>query len=231
MQKASKPNSLQTKDRCAVCGSSLTNGVCPSCGWVQILFPRVVPSEIGEFNARRKEAARQLHREANDSKGALAKTESALADEKYKNESLRQELSKAKNETRTAKSETESLKKKLVNADKNLAALGNKSQGLAADVQRLSSRNKALKDEVARVKAELSSLKQNPPSANGAQIRIEKSYGKYKLYDAAGVVRRDNGTVIGKSGIELYDGCAFDIDELSFRVSAPEFDLDNLVLD
>lgn len=230
MQKVDKHTQQNGNDLCKVCGSELLNGVCPICGWAQIIFPHEVPSEIVDFNARREETAKRLHKETCEAKTTLKKLEKSHDEEISKSEMYQQRLKEAKEETRCAKIECERYKTKIVNADKELAALKNRNQDLAANIQRLCSQNQSLVKEKENALAELELMKKNPPVSAGAQIRIAENNGKYTLYDVSGVVRRSNGNVIGKSGIELYDGYIFHIGELSFKVNAPEFNIDNLIL-
>lgn len=230
MQKTNNKTLQFQNDLCPVCGGTLTNGVCSICGWIQILFPKEVPVEIEDFNAMREEVARKIHQEANISKTSLSKAKTELAEVKGKADKLQKSLTAASGETHSAKKDCDSYRKKLENADKNIISLGKKCHDLNAENQRLSSQCLTLRNEVTKLKAEIQTQSKNPTLANGAQIYVTENNGKYKLYDVAKVVRRSNGAVIGNSGIELYDGCIFDIGDITFKVSVPEFNIDNLIL-
>lgn len=230
MQKTNNKTLQFQNDLCPVCGGTLTNGVCSTCGWIQILFPKEVPEEIEVFNAMREDVARKMHQEANTSRLSLSNIQAELDEAKGRVNQLQKSLTTTSSEMHSVKKDCDSYKKKLEHADKNLTSLGYKCSNLSAENQRLSSQCLTLRNEVTKLKAEIQTQSKNPTLANGAQIYITENNGKYKLYDVAKVVRRSNGAVIGNSGIELYDGCIFDIGDITFKVSVPEFNIDNLIL-
>lgn len=236
MQKINNETCQLQNDQCPVCGGTLTNGVCVTCGWIQILFPKEVPVEIEDFNAMREEVARKIYQEANISKTSLSKVKTELDEVKGKADKLQKSLTAASGETHSAKKDCDSYRKKLENADKNIISLEKKCHDLSTENQRLTSQSQTvksqsqiLKNEVSKLKAEIQAKSKNMTPVNGAQIYVTENEGKYKLYDVAKVVRRSNGTVIGNSGIELYDGCIFDIGDITFKVSVPEFNIDSLI--
>lgn len=230
MQKVDKHTKQKGKELCKVCGSELVNGVCSTCGWVQIIFPSDVPSEIADFEVRREEMAKRIYKDSCDSKAALIKLEKAHNSECSKSEMYQQKFEEVKKEAKCAQSECERCKKQIDDANNGLTTLKIQNQKLATNVQHLSAQNQSLLKEKESVLIELERIKKNPPVSSDAQIRIAENNGRYILYDVSGIVHRSNGNSIGKSGIELYDGYIFHIGELSFKVKAPEINIDNLIL-
>ena len=80
------------EERCEICGNILTKGMCSNCGWVQIIFPNIVPSEIKDFNTQRKETAKKLYKEGCVSKTTIEKLEKDYNDEVSKNKTLEDSL-------------------------------------------------------------------------------------------------------------------------------------------
>ena len=73
--------------------------MCSNCGWVQIIFPSVVPPEITDFNTLRKETAKKLYKEVCSSKITIEKLEKDYNYEVSKNKTLKQNLNESKKET------------------------------------------------------------------------------------------------------------------------------------
>ena len=227
MDNEKKNTHMSKEERCDICGNILTKGICSNCGWVQIIFPNIVPPEITDFNTLRKNAAKNLHKKRSDFEVSSKQMEEKYATELSKNKKIEQDLNDSRIKEQATKKENERNKTLLEKANKELSSLQYKNQGLVDNVQSLTSQNQSLKTERDLALKEIEKLKQNPP-VSGAQLKIIEEYGKYRLYDVSGVVRRSNGTAIGKSGIELYDGYVFHIGDVSFKVSTPEFNFDNL---
>lgn len=218
------------EERCEICGNILTKGMCSNCGWVQIIFPNIVPSEIKDFNTQRKETAKKLYKEGCVSKTTIEKLEKDYNDEVSKNKTLEDSLKEEKAKKTAAEQEIGRLKGQVDKAQKELDSTKKEMQGLVDKVQSLASQKQTLTRERDNALAELERQKEDPSVSVGAQIRIAQNNGQYTLYDKSGIVRRSNGVSIGENGIVLYDGCVFQIEELMFKVKAPEFNLDNLIL-
>ena len=218
------------KNRCSICGSNIVNGVCAVCGWVQIIFPNQVPSEISDFDTQRKEIARNLYKGACTSKKETEELRRTIDAEVSKNKTLEDNLKEEKAKTRAVEQEKERYRTQVDKTAKELASLKDVNQRMVKDAQRMISQNQSLKTERDNALRKIEELQQNPPVSGGAQIRVTEKNGKYILYDECGVVRRSNGAAIGKSGIELYDGYIFQIGEVLFKVQTPEFNIDNLIL-
>lgn len=133
------------------------------------------------------------------------------------------EVERLKKEKDSAIGKTEAQRQRAEKAEEEARAAKN-------EMRQLASQNKSLKAENDAIHAELEQIKRNPPTLPGAQIRVTENNGKYTLHDAAGIVHRQNGEKIGRSGIELYNGYVFKIGKLSFTVGAPEIDFDNLII-
>ena len=218
------------EERCEICGNILTKGMCSNCGWVQIIFPNIVPSEIKDFNTQRKETAKKLYKEGCVSKTTIEKLEKDYNDEVSKNKTLEDSLKEEKAKKTAAEQEIGRLKGQVDKAQKELDSTKKEMQGLVDKVQSLASQKQTLTRERDNALAELERQKEDPSVSVGAQIRVAQNNGQYTLYDKSGIVRRSNGVSIGENGIVLYDGCVFQIEELLFKVKAPEFNLDNLIL-
>lgn len=218
------------EERCEICGNILTKGMCSNCGWVQIIFPNIVPSEIKDFNTQRKETAKKLYKEGCVSKTTIEKLEKDYNDEVSKNKTLEDSLKEEKAKKTAAEQEIGRLKGQVDKAQKELDSTKKEMQGLVDKVQSLASQKQTLTRERDNALAELERQKEDPSVSVGAQIRVAQNNGQYTLYDKSGIVRRSNGVSIGENGIVLYDGCVFQIEELMFKVKAPEFNLDNLIL-
>lgn len=218
------------EERCEICGNILTKGMCSNCGWVQIIFPNIVPSEIKDFNTQRKETAKKLYKEGCVSKTTIEKLEKDYNDEVSKNKTLEDSLKEEKAKKTAAEQEIGRLKGQVDKAQKELDSTKKEMQGLVDKVQSLASQKQTLTRERDNALAELERQKEDPSVSVGAQIRVAQNNGQYTLYDKSGIVRRSNGVSIGENGIVLYDGCVFHIEELMFKVKAPEFNLDNLIL-
>ena len=218
-------------DKCKVCGGDLNlsdSSFCPQCGFEHHILPEPVSDQIRKYEEKRINACKEVWEKHSLEIEKLQKT---YDEGVYKNKTLEQELERAKKETLSAQQEKEQEKKKyeakLKETGQSLEQLKKGNNNLVADIQKLMLQNESLKTELDNAKGKIEQLKQNPP-ASGAQLKIIEEYGKYRLYDVSGVVRRSNGTAIGKSGIELYDGYVFHIGDVSFKVSTPEFNFDNL---
>lgn len=218
------------EERCEICGNVLTKGMCSNCGWVQIIFPNIVPSEIKDFNTQRKETAKKLYKEGCVSKTTIEKLEKDYNDEVSKNKTLEDSLKEEKAKKTAAEQEIGRLKGQVDKAQKELDSTKKEMQSLVDKVQSLASQKQTLTRERDNALAELERQKEDPSVSVGAQIRVAQNNGQYTLYDKSGIVRRSNGVSIGENGIVLYDGCVFQIEELMFKVKAPEFNLDNLIL-
>ena len=218
------------EERCDICGNILTKGLCSNCGWAQIVFPNTVPPEIKDFNTQRKETAIKIYKEGCVSKTTIEKFKKNYEAESSKNKTLEHNLNDAKAKIAAAEQEKGRLKGQVDKAQKELASAKKEMQGLVDKVQILASQKQALTRERDNALAELERQKENPSVSVGAQIRVAQNNGKYTLYDKSGIVRRSNGVSIGENGIVLYDGCVFQIEELIFKVKAPEFNLDDLIL-
>lgn len=107
-----------------------------------------------------------------------------------------------------------------------------KIKEIQLQIEEINRSNKDLKNINFRIREENDRLNRDKASIeqqlSGAQLRIEERSGKYILFDTSGSVRRGNGSPIGKSGIELTDGYVFCIGDVRFRVTVPEFNIDNL---
>lgn len=99
-------HSQKVEERCKVCGSELSNGVCATCGWVQIIFPSEVPSEISDFNERREEMAKKLLEEGKGREAELNKI-------KGKNSEFNEDLKVLQVKYDSSKEAWEDQKKKL----------------------------------------------------------------------------------------------------------------------
>lgn len=215
-------------DKCKVCGGdlNLSDSFCPQCGFEHHILPEPVSNEVRMYEEKRINACKKVWEEHKQGYENLKKNYEA---EVSKNKKIEQDLNDSRIKEQATKKENERNKTLLEKANKELSSLHYKNQGLVDNVQSLTSQNQSLKTERDLALKEIEKLKQNPP-ASGAQLKIIEEYGKYRLYDVSGVVRRSNGTAIGKSGIELYDGYVFYIGDVSFKVSTPEFNIDNLIL-
>ncbi len=237
----------------------LTETFCPECGFERHVFPAPVSKEVEEYEKKRVEEYKgrreKNRRNVCDLEKQLVEKEKENSRIENERRSLSYQLdvqrkeskdskealeemkkaynamaSESKEETQRIKREREQYKTENDNISKDLALERNKNKELVADIQRMSSQIQSLTRENEKKSAELDLARKNPPVSAGAQIRIAENNGKYTLYDAAGVVHRANGSIIGKSGIELYDGYIFHIGELSFKVNTPDINIDNLTL-
>lgn len=226
-----KNNAHRSKEECCdICGDILTKGMCSKCGWVQIIFPNIVPSEITDFNTLRKNAAKNLHKKCSDSEVSLKQMKEMYETELSKNKKIEQDLNDSRIKEQVTKKENERNKTLLEKANKELSSLQYKNQGLVDNVQSLTSQNQSLKTERDLALKEIEKLKQNPPVSAGAQLRIIEKHGKYRLQDTSGLVCRANGQSIGEHGIELYDGYVFKVGNVRFTVTVPELDITNINL-
>ena len=214
-------------DKCKVCGGdlNLSDSFCPQCGFEHHILPEPVSEEVKRYEEKRIKAYKKAWEEHKQGYENLKKNYEA---EVSKNKTLEQSFKEEKAKTRAAEQEKERLKGQVDKVQKELDSAKKEMQGLVDKVQRLISQNRSLQTELDNALRKIEQLKQNPPVSAGAQLRITEEYGKYRLYDVTGIVRRSNGTAIGKSGIELYDGYVFHIGDVSFKVSTPEFNFDNL---
>lgn len=218
------------EERCEICGNILTKGMCSNCGWVQIIFPNIVPSEIKNFNTQRKETAKKLYKEGCVSKTTIEKLEKDYNNEVTKNNTLEDSLKEEKAKKTAAEQEKEHYRDQADKATKELASLKKKNQDLIANLQDLTSEIKSLKMEKDNALRKIEELQQNPPVSTGAQLRIIEEHGKYRLQDTSGLVCRANGQSIGEHGIELYDGYVFKVGNVRFTVTVPELDITNINL-
>jgi predicted RNase H-like nuclease (RuvC/YqgF family) len=198
---------------------------CPKCGFERHILPEHVSDDVRKYENKRIEVCKKVWEER---KQGLEKLKKNYEAEVSKNKTLEQSFKEEKAKTRAAEQEKERLKGQVDKVQKELDSAKKEMQGLVDKVQRLISQNRSLQTELDNALRKIEQLKQNPPASAGAQLRIIEEYGKYRLYDVSGIVRRSNGTAIGKSGIELYDGYVFHIGDVSFKVSTPEFNFDNL---
>jgi hypothetical protein len=213
--------------RCEICGSTIVDGICPVCNWVPIIFPQGVPDSIKSFELKRKEVAKKQQ-----SVVAHLKCERDAATAKVKDLEteviqLNTDLAKAQEEERNALSKVQEIN--AVNSRKLESEVSNLRSSLAQAKDKIHSaqlQNQLLIQDKERIQAELEQVKKS--NSSGAQIRVVENNGKYTLYDASGVACRSNGRIIGQNGMELTDRSFFRIGKLSFAVSAPEFDIDNL---
>ena len=222
-----KPKKSQ---QCDSCGGDLVNGVCSRCGWVQIVFPTNVPSGIKTFNGKRKEVSNNLFKKLNEAKDEI--------------ERLNKELIKAKEAQKNIAPEDSS--------DKSLSTAESYSQGQQADnadQSRFLDESKRLNEQIRSLTLQIESIKKENEAlikdneglkkendelsyANntGTQFIITENKGKYTLYDPSRKVRRANNTLIGMSGIELYNGYTFRFGDIAFTVKVPEINIDDIML-
>lgn len=215
--------------KCKVCGRdlNLSDSFCPKCGFEHHILPELVSNEVRIYEEKRIKAYKKAWEEHKQGYENLKKNYEA---ESSKNKTLEHNLNDAKAKIAAAEQEKGRLKGQVDKAQKELASAKKEMQGLVDKVQSLASQKQALTRERDNALAELERQKENPSVSVGAQIRVAQNNGKYTLYDKSGIVRRSNGVSIGENGIVLYDGCVFQIEELIFKVKAPEFNLDDLIL-
>lgn len=215
------------EESCEICGNILTKGMCSNCGWVQIIFPSVVPPEITDFNTLRKETAKKLYKEVCSSKITIEKLEKDYNYEVSKNKTLKQNLNESKKETQSAQKEKEHYKIQWDNASKSLAALQKEYHSLADKVQNLTSQKESLTLERDRANDNLSKEREENRITKNA-LNVEKNAHnrtKELLKEAMEKpITQNSGVVIGKvlfhfnehtEAKELYKGLC--------RVKAPSW--------
>lgn len=141
------------EERCDICGNILTKGMCSKCGWVQIIFPNIVPPEIAEFNIQRKNAAKNLHKKCSDSEVSLKQMKEMYETELSKNKKIEQDLNDSRIKEQATKKENERNKTLLEKANKELSSLHYKNQGLVDNVQSLTSQNQSLKRKLESIES------------------------------------------------------------------------------
>lgn len=96
--------------KCCVCGSEMSNGICSNCGYVNIIFPSVVPNSILKMEAERVEVMKKRLAEETQNK---RKIEEEVNQTRQKIDNLSQQLSESQKHIEKLKCENSDLKSSL----------------------------------------------------------------------------------------------------------------------
>lgn len=200
--------------KCEICGEELDNGVCPKCGWVHIVFPSIATDTITAFNNKRREVASRLIQESKDAKQTI--------------DQLKRQLDEAKN-ARKESAQGESRETTIP-----ASQISTQGQSDSKEVSRLTEETNRLNEQVRQLSEVIANLRKENGELSyaintGTQFIITENKGKYTLYDPSRKVRRANNTLIGMSGIELYNGYTFRFGDIAFTVNVSEINIDDIM--
>ena len=202
---------------CKVCGKEMSGNQCEECGWVLVRLPQNAPSSLRDLYDRQTSKMKELRDKDVQNQQRIASLQNEIQQKRNEISGKEDELRKVRTDDAASRRKAEQLES------------ANETQRREHDreLRQVRSENERLQREIERAAKDAAAAQRQ---LSGAQLRIEGNGGRFTLFDTSGQVRRSNGSLIGKSGIELYDGYVFSIGKAQFTVNVPDFDFDNLNL-
>lgn len=173
---------------CPVCGNGLENGLCLNCGYVQIIFPEVIPESLRNLENQRVKSAKILFKRIADeteqfesrcltNEKNIAKLNKELAEYLDNKKKLSSERNSLVDEVNSLKQQISSLKRELNDEKSSTQTSSRRFQSRISDLESLitikNAEVKSISSELEDAKHRLTHFSSNPDNKLKGIVMIE----------------------------------------------------------